>query len=34
LSGSKKLRRECTDSGIRERIVAWIEEEKKKLAGK
>jgi hypothetical protein len=27
----EKLREECTDSGIRERIEAWIEAEKKKL---
>jgi hypothetical protein len=30
----EKLRAECTDSGIRKRIEAWIEEEKKRLAGK
>ena len=27
----EKLREECTDSGIRERIEAWIKAEKKKL---
>jgi len=27
----EKLRTECTDSGIRERIDAWIKTEKKKL---
>lgn len=27
----EKLHNECTDSGIRKRIEAWIEEEKKKL---
>jgi hypothetical protein len=27
----EKALRECTDSGIRDRIKAWIEEEKKKL---
>ena len=27
----EKLREECTDSGIRERIEAWIVAEKKKL---
>lgn len=27
----EKLREDCTNSGIRERIVAWIEAEKKKL---
>jgi hypothetical protein len=27
----EKLREECTDSGIRKMIVAWIEAEKKKL---
>jgi hypothetical protein len=27
----EKLRKECTDKGIRTRIVAWIEAEKKKL---
>lgn len=27
----EKLRNECTDSGIRERIDAWIKAEKKKL---
>jgi hypothetical protein len=30
----EKLRKECADSGIRKRIEAWIEAEKKKLAGK
>jgi hypothetical protein len=29
----KDLMRECTDSGIQDRIKAWIEEEKKKLVG-
>jgi hypothetical protein len=28
----EKLREECTDNGIRERIVAWIKAEKKKLS--
>jgi hypothetical protein len=28
----EQLREECTDSGIRKRIEAWIEAEKKKLA--
>jgi len=27
----EKLRGECSDSGIRKRIEAWIEAEKKKL---
>jgi hypothetical protein len=27
----EKLRDECTDSGIRQRIEAWIKEEKEKL---
>ncbi len=27
----EKALRECTDGGIRDRIKAWIEEEKKKL---
>ena len=27
----EKALQECTDSGIRDRIRAWIEEEKKKL---
>jgi hypothetical protein len=27
----EKLRNECTDSGIRERIDAWTKAEKKKL---
>jgi hypothetical protein len=27
----ERLCRECTDGGIRKRIEAWIEEEKKKL---
>ena len=27
----EKLREECADSGIRKRIEAWIEEQKKKL---
>lgn len=27
----EKLREECTDGGIRKRIEAWIEGEKKKL---
>ena len=27
----EKLREECTDTGIRQRIEAWIEAEKKKL---
>jgi hypothetical protein len=27
----EKLREECTDSGIRKLIVAWIEAENKKL---
>jgi len=27
----EKLREECTDNGIRERIEAWIKAEKKKL---
>jgi hypothetical protein len=27
----EKALRECTDSGIRDRIKAWIDEEKKKL---
>ena len=26
-----KARKECTDSGIRQRIEAWIAEQKKKL---
>jgi hypothetical protein len=29
----EKALRECTDGGIRDRIKAWIEEEKKKLRG-
>jgi hypothetical protein len=28
----EKVCRECTDSGIRQRIEAWIEAEKRKLA--
>jgi hypothetical protein len=28
----EKLRAECTDGGIRKRIEAWIEAEKKKLS--
>jgi hypothetical protein len=28
----ERLRKECTDTGIRNRIGAWIEAEKKKLA--
>jgi hypothetical protein len=27
----EKARKECTDSGIRQRIEAWIAEQKKKL---
>jgi hypothetical protein len=27
----EKLREDCTDSGIRERIVEWVEAEKEKL---
>jgi hypothetical protein len=30
----EKLREECGDTGIRERIEAWIEAEKKKLEGR
>jgi hypothetical protein len=30
----EKLRGECTDSGIRKQIEAWIEAERKKLAEK
>jgi hypothetical protein len=30
----EKLREACTDSGIRKRIEAWIEAEKKKLVEK
>jgi hypothetical protein len=29
----EKAVEECTDSGIRDRIKAWIEEEQKKLVG-
>ena len=28
----ERLRKECTDSGIRNQIEAWIEAEKRKLA--
>ena len=28
----EQLHKDCTDGGIRERIEAWIEAEKKKLA--
>jgi len=28
----ERLRKECTDTGIRNRIEAWIEAEKRKLA--
>jgi len=30
----ERLREECTDSGIRKRIEAWIEAEKEKLEGR
>jgi hypothetical protein len=29
----EKALKDCTDGGIRDRITAWIEEEKKKLVG-
>jgi hypothetical protein len=29
----EKALKDCTDGGIRDRIKAWIEEEKKKLVG-
>jgi hypothetical protein len=28
----ERLRKECTDTGVRNQIGAWIEAEKKKLA--